>query len=220
MGKLGIVLRALALVVSTLYLLSLAALALRQLVDPNYIDAGALDLLQTLPGQIALGISAAMSVLIAIYFLARLWDVLNRNQRFVREGGQGPIEVSSFAIEDFIRGVLAKERDLKTNRIVLSHAADDALDVGLNITFQLDAPVVDLAERLQYQIKQEIEHRLGIEVNKVTVYAKRMDGKSTTTSATTSQPATPQVQGGADGPGETDHLSQSEDDREDDEHAV
>jgi len=212
--------------VSTAYFLFLAFLAMKELVNPGYLK-DTLNWLTntsaqtTLWGAVALWANVGIAVLLSLFFLTRLWDVLFQNQRFIREGGQGPIEVSSIAIEDFIRGVLSEEPDLKINRIKLSHATDDAIDISVNVSLNIDASLVDTAERLQQQIKRDIEHRLGIEVYQVTVYAKRIDGKPSSEpsapASSNTEPITPPAPMVVDGP--EPELTQT-DDREDDEYAT
>ncbi len=208
--------------VSTVYFLLLAFLALKELVNPGYLISS-LDWVSgtevEIEGKVVLWVNVGMALLLSLFFLTRLWNVLFQNRRFVREGGQGPIEVSSIAIEDFIRGVLSQEPDLKINRILLNHAVDDAMDISINVSLNMDASLVDTAARLQQQVKRDVEHRLGIEVQRVTVFAKRIDGApSSTAPAPSTEPLTPPLSMAVDGP-EQPELTQT-DDREDDENAI
>lgn len=159
---------------AAIYLLSLGALALRLALSPlpERLDIGWLS---TSAGMWALYAIAAVALLLAFYFLLRLWASMARQQRFSRKTSQGLIQLSPFAVEDFIQGVLAQEAPhLLESHILLGHAPGEAVDITVTATFEHDASVVELGEWLQRLLKRQVEERLGIPVRRITVYARRM----------------------------------------------
>lgn len=178
MRKLRAALQDVGFGLATAYLLVLGALAFKLILTRPVPGVLSLNWMTTRGGIAALYLGASLAVLLGLYFFLRLWDNMTKRRRFCREGEVGPIEVSPFAIKDFIQALLSQEQALDDSHVVLNHAADGTLDVVLTIALKLDAAVVETAERLQNLLKTEIEGRLGVQVNRITVYAERIGSYS------------------------------------------
>lgn len=133
-----------------------------------------LSWLATPAGQVSAAGAGLVTFGLGLYFLIRLWALLGRRRRFSRDGLQGPIEVSTEAIEGFIHSLLEAEPALERGRVRLHHSAGGGLEVALSVSLRVGASFVELAERLQQRLKGEVEGRLGIEVHRVRVYAGRI----------------------------------------------
>lgn len=174
MKRFRVALNYIACALASIYLLSLGVLALRLALSP---PPRQLDVvwLSTQPGLWALYAAAAAALLLALYFLLRLWANMAGQQRFSRKTSQGFIQLSPFAVEDFVQGVLAQEAPhLLHSHILLSHAPAEAVDITVTATFEHEASVVELGEWMQRLLKRQVEERLGIPVRHVTIYTRRM----------------------------------------------
>jgi uncharacterized alkaline shock family protein YloU len=184
-------LRGTGLLISAVFLLFLSALAFKFVFTTPLRSAIDVSFLTTEPGTILTYASASFALLLGFYFLTRFWLMMTERQRFVRDGAQGPIEVSPLAIEDFVKQLVIEDPHLHNARVQLKHAPGGALNVILNVALDYDAAVVQTSERLQQRLKDRIEGHLGIEVHQVTVYTERLD-KGTSKPATT--PTMPQLE--------------------------
>ena len=175
MNRFKVLLNYVSCALAAIYLLSLGALALRLALSgplPPLLDVGWLS---TSAGMWALYATAVVAMVLALYFLLRLWASMARQQRFSRKTSQGYIQLSPFAVEDFIQEALIQEAShLLDNRILLSHAPGEAVDITVTATFEHDASVVELGEWLQRLLKRQVEERLGIPVRHITIHARRM----------------------------------------------
>lgn len=178
MGKFKTLTHTLALVVAAVYLFVLAALGFKLILTRPFPATLNIAWLASQTGAITLYVASALAFLLGVYFLMRLWGHLGQQRRFSREGLQGPIEVSTQAIEDFVYSLLRQEALLERSRVSLQHAPEGGLDIALNVALKVDASMVETAERLQQQLKREIEGRLGIDVHRVAVYARRIGAPS------------------------------------------
>lgn len=172
MRRLGEALRDVAYGLAIVYLLGLAALAFRLVLvrpRPRELDLG---WLAEPAGVVAVYLAGAIALLLALYFVLRLWDLLAQRRRFLHAGGEGPIEVSPFAVRDFIRTVLAQEEPRLRARVRLHRDAEGGLRVALSAALPADVPVVETAARLQGLLKERIERRLGVSVTEVSFYAQ------------------------------------------------
>ncbi len=151
-----------------------AAFALKLVLSRPFPASLDLRWLATPAGQAATAAAGLAAFALGLYFLGRLWALLGRRRRFSRDGLQGPIEVAPEAIQGFIHSLLEAEPALERGRVRLRQAAGGGLEVGLSVSLRVGASFVELAERLQQRLKGEIEGRLGIEVHRVRVYARRI----------------------------------------------
>jgi len=160
-------------VLATLYVLGAAALSFKLVFQrPATLD---LRWVGTPLGTVLLYLSGSLATLLGLFFFLKLWDHVHKRRSFHREGAQGPIQVSPFAVQDFIQALLAREERLGRSRVSLHHGPGGSLDVELSVNLPLDVAVVDTSERLQQLLKHGVEEQLGISVHRVSVYAQRID---------------------------------------------
>jgi len=165
--------RGLGDVLGAFYVLSAAALSFELVFrHPTMLD---LRWAETPLGMVLLYLSGSLATLLGLFFVLRLWGHVHKRRWFCREGIQGPIQVSPVAIQDFIQALLAQEDFLGRSRVRLAHGPQDTLDVDLNVHLPLNVSVVETAERLQQLLKYGVEEQMGISVNRVSVYAQRID---------------------------------------------
>ena len=117
-------------------------------------------------------IFGAVSLFLAVYFITLIFRVHSRRRRIERETPGGRIQISPFAIQDFISALLVREAIPKFN--VYLENAQDGIVVRLRATLPLGKNVIETAERIQELLRGEIEGRIGIRVKKVEVFAQSL----------------------------------------------
>jgi len=188
MPMLWSVLRGLGFFLSAALLLMLSALIFQQAFsNPFRLNVELQPFWATPPGIGLLSAVGAVTLLIALYFLARLINLMTEQKRFVREGNQGAIEVSAQAVEDFVSALVDEDDHLHHARVKLRHGPHGALDVVLNVSLDFNAAVVPTSERLQQRLKDRIEGHLGVEVHRITVYTERLSSSDPQAAASTPQ---------------------------------
>jgi len=111
-----------------------------------------------------------VSLFLAVYFLTLILRAHSQRRRIERQTPRGRIQISPFAIEDFIAALLRREAIPKFK--VYLEKAQDGIEVRLRATLPLGKNVIETAERIQELIRTEIEGRIGIRVTKVEVFAQ------------------------------------------------
>lgn len=128
----------------------------------------------TLWGAVLFYIFGALSLFLAVYFLTLILRVRSRRRRIERETPRGRIQISPFAIQDFISALLVREAIPKFKVHLGRAAASNGIEVRLRVTLPLRQNVMETAEHLQELIRSEIEGRIGIRVDKVEVFAQSL----------------------------------------------
>lgn len=126
----------------------------------------------TVWGAVLFYIFGAVSLFLAVYFITLILRLHSRRRRIERQTPRGRIQISPFAIQDFISALLTREAIPKFK--VYLEKAQDGIEVRLRATLPLGKNVVETAERIQELIRTEIEGRIGIRVNKVEVFAQSL----------------------------------------------
>lgn len=123
-------------------------------------------------GAVLLYIFGAVSLFLAIYFATLILRAHSWRRRIERQTPRGRIQISPFAIQDFIAALLAREAIPKFK--VHLDKTQDGIEIKLRATLPLRKNVMETAEHIQELIRGEIEGRIGIRVNKVEIFAQSL----------------------------------------------
>lgn len=128
------------------------------------------DLSTTAWGAVVLFVFGALALFSSVYFAVLILQAHSRRRRIERETPGGRIQISPFAIQDFISALLVREAIPKFK--VYLEKVPDGIVVRLRATLPLGKNVLETAERIQELLRSEIEGRIGIRVKKVEVFAQ------------------------------------------------
>lgn len=116
-------------------------------------------------------ILAAVSLLVALYFLGRLLTLSRARPRIMSMGSIGPIWVAPEAVRDFILKVLEEELDIRDARVSL-RPRGEGIGVEVQTSLPLEVNIAELGERIQERVRTRVEERVGVTVEQVEVFAR------------------------------------------------
>lgn len=119
---------------------------------------------------VLLDLFAGIFFLIGLYFLGQFIQSRRRWRRIHHEGPRGPIEISLFAIRSYIEKLLQQDFGLSHYRVALDKQGD-GLEVLVRAELPVGENVLDTAERIQKTIKESVEDRVGVKVQRVQIIA-------------------------------------------------
>lgn len=128
------------------------------------------DLTTTAWGPVVLFVFGALALFLAVYFVVLILQAHSRRRRIERETPRGRIQISPFAIADFVSELLKREAIPKFK--VHLDRVQDGIEVRLRVTLPLGKNVIETAGHVQELVRSEIEGRIGIKVPKVEVFAQ------------------------------------------------
>jgi len=129
----------------------------------------------------------ALLVMAGTRFLIAIADERLNSSLFVREGEWGRIEVSPFAIREFISGILRDEIGVERFRIRLHHRGD-GVGIAVRMTLSPDQRVTEVSESIQRELIRHVAERTGVEVREVSVLVRSIKGREKKESADGSDP--------------------------------
>ncbi len=140
--------------------------------------AGFAAFLTTTGGMVLLIVLGTVLIGVGIHFLIAIADERLNASLFVREGEWGRIEVSPFAIREFISGILRDELGIGRFRIRLSHR-QGGVGIAVRMTLSPDQRVPEVGESIQRELMRHVAERTGVEVREVSVLVRsiRSDAK-------------------------------------------
>lgn len=127
--------------------------------------------LDRVPGTIFLILVGVALILSAIRFLIACADEQMGARVFSRESEGGEIALTSFAVREFIRGILRDEVGLDQFRVDLERR-EDGVAITVKITLSHDQSVTDVGQRIQTVLAREVPERTGVGVAGVSILVK------------------------------------------------
>lgn len=131
---------------------------------------------------------ASFFLLLGLYFMGLILRTHRRRSRFAKEGPRGQIQVSPFAIKEFIAEILKREIGLSRFRIGLDHV-DDGVKIRVSVSLAMSHNVVEVGKRVQELLKERVEERIGVKVNEVELFTESI-GQATPSKPPESSKAT------------------------------
>jgi hypothetical protein len=127
--------------------------------------------LDRVPGTIFLILVGVVLILSAIRLLIASVDERTGSGVFSRESEGGQIALTSFAVGEFIRGILRDEVGLDQFRVGLERR-EDGVAITVKITLSHDQSVTDVGQRIQTVLAREVPARTGVGVASVSILVK------------------------------------------------
>lgn len=127
--------------------------------------------LDRFPGTIFLILVGAVLILSAVRVLIPGADEQGGVGVFSRESEGGEIALTSFAVREFIRGILRDEVGLDQFRVGLERR-EDGVAITVKITLSHDQSVTDVGQRIQTVLAREVPARTGVGVAGVSILVR------------------------------------------------
>jgi uncharacterized alkaline shock family protein YloU len=135
--------------------------------------------LDRVPGTIFLILIGVVLVLSAVRFLIASARERESTGVFSRESEGGEIALTSFAVREFIRGILRDELGLDQFRVGLERR-EDGVAITVKIALSHEQSVTEVGQRIQSVLAREVPGRTGVGVAGVSILVRgiRALGKS------------------------------------------
>ena len=115
----------------------------------------------------------ALSILLGIYFVRNIIILHRARGRIMSAGPRGPIWISPIAVRDFILKTVQEQHGLERARVFI-HMRNEGIAVRVKGSVPLSEPLTDMGERIQEDVKSQVESRIGIRVQSVEVDARNI----------------------------------------------
>lgn len=119
-------------------------------------------------GIAVLFLSGACLIILLGYFLLLIYRNRLATARFSQEGERGKIEISPYAVQEFISGILQEELGITRFRVRLRHK-EDGVAIYVHIALTPQERVAEIGSRIQETLTCRVMERTGIEVREVSV---------------------------------------------------
>jgi len=119
-------------------------------------------------GIAVLFLSGACLILLLGYFLLLIYRNRLATARFSQEGERGKIEISPYAVQEFISGILQEELGITRFRVRLQHK-EDGIAIYVRIALSPLERVAEVGSRIQETLTRRVMERTGVEVREVSV---------------------------------------------------
>jgi uncharacterized alkaline shock family protein YloU/energy-converting hydrogenase Eha subunit C len=139
------------------------------LVGAGAISLGAVERFLDSAAGIGLlfGVGGVLLAL-ALYFIRLIHQRQMAAARFSQEGEWGKIELSPYALREFISGILRREIGIDRFRVRLQHM-EDGIAIKVRTTLSPEEQVAEVGRRIQETLSQRVVERTGVEVREVSV---------------------------------------------------
>jgi len=127
--------------------------------------------LDRMPGSVFVILVGASLILISVRFLVASADERIAAGLFAREGGGGRIALTSYAVREFISGILRDEVGLDQFRVHLEHRRD-GVGITVRITLLHSQRVTEIGEQIQSVLAREVPERTGVDVSEVSILVR------------------------------------------------
>ena len=123
------------------------------------------------PGTIFLILVGVALVLVALSFLVAGADERLNAGVFARDAEGGRIALTSFAVREFVSGILRDDLGLERFHVGLEHRRD-GVAITVRITLSPDRRVTDVGERIQRVLASQVPERTGVAVSSVLILVR------------------------------------------------
>ncbi len=110
----------------------------------------------------------AVLLVIAIHFVLLAYRRQVAAARFSQEGEWGRIELSPYALREFISGILREEVGIDRFRVRLRHQ-EEGIAIRIQTALSPQEQVAAVGRRIQETLSQRVVERTGVEVQEVSV---------------------------------------------------
>lgn len=122
----------------------------------------------------ALGAAALAA---AVYFIARVAEMARAQTPIQTMGSGGPISVSRGAVRSLVHDILDESFDIDDARVKIG-ASRDGLRISVRFSLPADQRIPEIGERIQADLRGQVEDRIGVTVDQVDVTAQAFKAAS------------------------------------------
>lgn len=130
--------------------------------------ATAQQFFETLAGRIILYALGGVFVGVSLYFASLFHRGRIQLARFSQEGELGKIELSPYALREFVSGIMRDEIEIDRFQVHLQHTTD-GMSIRITTTLSPEDQVTEIGKRIQETLSQRVVERTGVEVSQVSV---------------------------------------------------
>jgi uncharacterized alkaline shock family protein YloU len=143
--------------------------------------AALLRFLESSTGTALVTLFGALLLVMALHFAWRMIRNRATAARFSQEGEWGRIELSPYALREFISGILCHEIGIERFRVHLRHR-DGGIAIAVRTTLSPHETVSEVGRRIQTTLANRVVERTGVEVKQVSVLVGSIRAQPETTS--------------------------------------
>ena len=122
----------------------------------------------SLAGQIVLYVLGGVFVGVGLYFAALFHRGRIQLARFAQEGELGKIELSPYALREFVSGIMKDEIGIDRFQVQLQHRSD-GMSIRITTALSPEDQVAEIGKLIQETLSRRVFERTGIEVSQVSV---------------------------------------------------
>ncbi len=119
-------------------------------------------------GEALLFALGSVLILLGGYFTVLVLHGRTARARFTQEGAGGRIELSPFALREFVSGILRQEIGIERFGVRLQHR-EEGIAIRIQTALSPDQQVAEVAHRIQETLTRRIAERTGVTVQEVSV---------------------------------------------------
>jgi uncharacterized alkaline shock family protein YloU len=127
--------------------------------------------LDQVPGTIFTILVGVVLVLIALRFVIAAADERVRAGVFARDAEGGRVALTSYAVREFISGILRDEMGLDRFHVGLQHRRG-GVAITVRVTLSPSQRVTSISERIQSVLARQVPERTGIDVSDVAILVR------------------------------------------------
>ena len=119
-----------------------------------------------------------LSLVVMSYLVKRLIRHYRSRARISSPGPRGPIWISPFALKDFVLKTLEEHMGLTEAKVQLE-MDKDGVAIRIRTSIPLSQTITELGHEIQEHIKTQVEKHIGVQVERVEVFASSISADQT-----------------------------------------
>jgi len=127
----------------------------------------------TLTGEAVLHALGGVLLAVSVHFASLFYRGRTQLARFTQDGEWGKIELSPYALREFVSGIMRDEVGIDRFQVRLHHMGD-GLSIRITTTLSPEDRVAEIGQRIQETLSRRVVERTGIEVRQVSVLVNSM----------------------------------------------
>lgn len=139
--------------------------------------ASATQFLATLTGKSILYAFGSFLLAIGIHYASVFFRGRTQIAHFSQDGQWGKIELSPYALREFVSGIMRNEIGIDHFKAKLGHL-DNGLSIKITTTLSPEDKVAEVGQRIQETLSHRVAERTGVEVSKVSVLVNSIQSHS------------------------------------------
>ncbi|HHR85529.1 alkaline shock response membrane anchor protein AmaP [Candidatus Bipolaricaulota bacterium] len=121
-----------------------------------------------LAGKVILYALGGVFLGVSFYFASLFYRGRVQLARFAQDGEWGKIELSPYALREFVSGIMRDEIGIDHFQVRLQHMGD-GMSIRITTTLSPEDQVAEIGKRIQETLSRRVVERTGVEVREVAV---------------------------------------------------